>query len=78
MGYLEMKIIRSKGLFAMIGEEEKPHVFIDKSEKFRKVMKEIKELLEPCMANENCSTCEFELCVNKDIINKIKEVLGNE
>jgi len=73
-----MKIIQNKGLFAMIGEEEKPFIYIEKNEKFRKVMKEIKELLEPCMANEDCSTCEFELCVNRDIINKINEVLRNE
>lgn len=82
-----MKIIRSKGLFAMIGEEEKPHIFIDKSEEFRKCLEEIRELCK-CSKDLNCKECPQrsdceELCLNDEnlqniITNKINEVLGNE
>lgn len=70
-----MKIIRSKGLFAMIGEEEKPYVFIDKSEEYRKCLEEINLILDELKQQYDYMTDYSEI---KEIQNKINEVLGND
>ena len=68
-----MKIIRSKGLFAMIGEEEKPHIFIDNSEKYRKALEEIREIVLSEYLRGNFNGQQV-----TEIENKINEVLGAE
>ena len=84
-----MKIIQSKGLFAMIGEEEKPYVFIDNSEKYRKCLEEIREIAEnhkkcfygccyDCKYNKECNEQNTECDCSKYHIDKINEVLKEE
>lgn len=58
-----MKVIKNKGLFAMLGENEKIPVFVDNSAKYRSALEEIREIASP-----HCSQC-------REIINKINEVL---
>jgi hypothetical protein len=47
----------------------------EKYEKLESALKKVKENIEPCTVSENCSSCNFDFCVNKDILKIIDEVL---
>ena len=49
-----------------------------KNTKLKDTLKKIKENIEPCLVGENCSTCNFDFCANKDILKIIDEVLKDE
>lgn len=50
----------------------------EKYEKLESALKKVKENIEPCTVSENCSTCNFDFCANKDILKIIDEVLKDE
>ena len=78
-----MKIIQSKGLFSMIGEEVKPYVIdVEKvSEKYRKALEEIREMaIYDCQreCSNNSENCTIGSCLEQRIQRKINEVLQDE